>query len=117
MAAEHVDTLACFLAGTPRRRGARRHLAGAALGGVVGWLADGAADAHNALQACKKKSGKAKKKCIKKAKKHNATHATPPPPARVNLTTPPATAMAAACKAHAILNRRAVLGGAASVGQ
>ena len=38
------------------------------------------AEAHNALKACKKKSGKQKKKCIKKAKAHNATHTVPPPP-------------------------------------
>jgi hypothetical protein len=29
--------------------------------------------AHNALEACKKTSGKAKWKCLKKARKHNAT--------------------------------------------
>jgi hypothetical protein len=78
--AERFDTLARFLSGSPTRRGALRLLAGAALGGVMGSRADGEASAHNALPACKKKSGKAKKKCIKNARKHNATHATPPPP-------------------------------------
>jgi hypothetical protein len=43
-------------------------------GPLAPWLAREEADAHNALTACKKKSGK--KKCIKKAKKHNAQHAS-----------------------------------------
>ena len=63
----------------------RRALGGLLLGslGLLGGRGADHADAHNALLACKKKSGKAKKKCVKKAKAHNAQHAaeTPPPPA------------------------------------
>jgi hypothetical protein len=44
----------------------------------------GQTEAHNPLKTCKKKSGKQKKTCLKKAKAHNAQHAaetaSPPPP-------------------------------------
>jgi hypothetical protein len=38
--------------------------------------------AHDTLRTCKKKSGDAKRKCLKKARKHTAQHANeaPPPP-------------------------------------
>jgi hypothetical protein len=54
----------------------RRALGGLLLGALVlvGSQADETA-AHDALKSCKKKSGKQKKKCIKKAKAHNAQHA------------------------------------------
>jgi hypothetical protein len=59
----------------------RRLLAalGAALAPLVGGTG---AEAHDPLQKCKKKSGKQKKTCVKKAKAHNAQHAStlsPPP--------------------------------------
>jgi hypothetical protein len=38
------------------------------------------AAAHNPLKSCKKKSGKQKKACLKKAKAHNAQHAAEPAP-------------------------------------
>ena len=64
--------------------GSRRRALAAALAGVLGsldWLASDDTAAHNPLKKCKKKSGKQKKACIRKAKKHNATHvvAAPPP--------------------------------------
>jgi hypothetical protein len=59
------------------RRGALRLLAGAALALVVGRQPE-AAEAHNALKKCKKLKGRSKKKCVKKAKAHNATHAGTP---------------------------------------
>ena len=64
--------------------GWRRRAVIAAIGATLAPLLGGAdADAHNPLKACKKKSGKQKKACIKKAKAHNAQHAAallPPPP-------------------------------------
>jgi hypothetical protein len=46
--------------------------------------------AHNALEARKKKSGKAKRKCLKKAKTHNARLTVePPPPAEPCTGQPP----------------------------
>ena len=57
--------------------GSRRHALTAALGVAVAPLFGGAdADAHDLSKKCKKKSGDAKKKCVKKAKKHNAQHAS-----------------------------------------
>jgi hypothetical protein len=58
----------------------RRVALGGLLIGTLGLLGVQweAAEAHNPLKACKKKSGDAKKKCVKKVKKHNATHTSPP---------------------------------------
>jgi hypothetical protein len=55
----------------------RRRVLGGLLAGALGLLALRAeeTEAHNPIKACKKKSGDAKKRCIKKAKKHNAKHA------------------------------------------
>jgi hypothetical protein len=75
MDADRFDTLLRSLAQTPSRRGALRVLAGSVLAGLVTVDGDNS-DAHNPLKKCKKKSGKAKKKCLTKAKAHNATHAT-----------------------------------------
>ena len=81
MDAERFDTLARSLT----RGGSRRHaLTGLAAGalGLLGARAEEAA-AHDLKDKCKKKSGEAKKKCLKKAKKHKAEHARetlPPPP-------------------------------------
>jgi hypothetical protein len=74
------DGLLRLLAATPSRRGTLRLLAGSVFGGLFTFGA-GDIDAHDALKTCKKKSGKQKKKCLKKAKKHNATHVvqTSPP--------------------------------------
>jgi hypothetical protein len=65
--------------------GSRRRALAAALSGtlgLLGWKKTEDAVAHNASTACKTKSGQQKKKCLKRAKKHNATHAVaaPPPP-------------------------------------
>ena len=63
--------------------GSRRQACALALGGALAPLLIGEnAAAHNALKSCKRKSGKQKKQCLKKAKKHNAAHANeaPPPP-------------------------------------
>jgi hypothetical protein len=65
----------------PSRRTILRRLASSALGGIlVPVLADNATEAHDLLAKCKKLQGDKKKKCLKKAKKHNATHTTPSPP-------------------------------------
>jgi hypothetical protein len=58
-----------------RRRALSSLLAGTL--GTLGWHADDAA-AHDFTAKCKKKSGDAKKKCLKKAKKHAAMHTTGP---------------------------------------
>ena len=82
MDADRFDTLIQSLSTAGSRRGVLAAIVGGSLG-LLGWHTAEDADAHNAATACKKKSGKAKKKCLKKAKAHNATHATqasPPPP-------------------------------------
>jgi hypothetical protein len=85
MDARRFDVLSRALATTPSRRGALRLLAGASFGRLVAPGADDVA-AHNALKKCKKLKDKAKrKKCLKKARSHNAAHRTPPPGA----TSPP----------------------------
>jgi hypothetical protein len=76
MDADRFDTISRSLSTTSSRRGALRLLAGSLVGSLVR-LGAGDAEAHNALEKCKKKSGKEKKKCIKKAKAHNATHRAP----------------------------------------
>jgi hypothetical protein len=72
-----------------RTAGSRRPVLVGLLAGAIGLLDWGEAEeagAHNTLTRCKKIKDKAKKKaCVKKAKKHNATHTTlipasPPPP-------------------------------------
>ena len=65
---------------TSSRRAVARKLATFSLAAALGSrIRLEEAEAHNALTACKKKSGKQKRKCIKKAKAHNATHRVPPP--------------------------------------
>src|SRR5215204_6311507 len=73
MDSDRFDALSRSLSLVPSRRGALRLLAGSAFGGLA-ILRPGAVVAHDALKACKKKSGKQKKKCVKKAKQHNASH-------------------------------------------
>ena len=68
-----VDTLTCSLSTGGSRR---RALAAVFTGVITSLFARENADAHNPLKTCKKKSGKQKKACVKKAKKHNAAHAT-----------------------------------------
>jgi hypothetical protein len=61
--------------------GSRRRALGGLLLGSLGLLSRTEAEdaiAHNLKAKCKKKSGEAKKKCLKKAKKHQATHSGPP---------------------------------------
>jgi hypothetical protein len=55
----------------------RRALSGVLLGslGLLGWQGGAGVGAHDLKDKCKKKSGEAKKKCLKKAKKHNRQHA------------------------------------------
>ena len=62
------------LPAAPSRRAALRLLAGLALGPLGPWRV---ADAHDALPGCRKKKGKKRKKCLKRARAHNARHATP----------------------------------------
>ena len=87
------DTLTRSLGDPHSRRGALRLVAVAV--GVLGWQnGEQVAGAHDALLTCKKLKGDKKKKCVKKAKKHNAAerpcwrchrrhhrhHHSPPPP-------------------------------------
>src|SRR5688572_25780521 len=76
MDGSHFDTLSRTFSTT----GSRRRALGGLLLGALGLLNGGGAEdaaAHNLKAKCKKKSGEAKKKCLKKAKKHAATHTTP----------------------------------------
>ena len=87
MDANRFDVLSRSFFASPSRRTALRLLIGSALGTVIGHRGEESA-AHNALKTCRKKSGKQKKKCLKKARAHNATHRsdgpqTAPPPACV----------------------------------
>jgi hypothetical protein len=57
----------------------RRRAVGGLLSGslsLLGWGSGPDAAAHDLLPGCKKKKGKQKKKCLKKARKHNLTHTT-----------------------------------------
>ena len=78
MDGSHFDRLTRSL---PLASSRRRAVAGLFLGslGLRSWRNAKDADAHDLLTACKKKSGKQKKKCLKKAKAHNAQHAAEPP--------------------------------------
>src|SRR5829696_8683670 len=78
MDASHFDDLARSLA-SPSRRTILRRLAGAAFGGMLVPVLGEDVAAHDALLTCKKLKGDKKKKCVKNAKKHNATHTTPTP--------------------------------------
>lgn len=89
MNAEHFETLLRSLSAHPSRRGALRLLSGSALGGFLGWREPGPGEAHDPSQKCRKKSGDKKKKCLKKARKHNASHATETPPDGAGGTTGP----------------------------
>ena len=62
--------------------GTRRRALGGLLFGAFGFLSLSADDAaaHDLKAKCKKKSGDAKKKCLKQAKKHAATHTVVSPP-------------------------------------
>jgi hypothetical protein len=71
------DTLTKRLATPGSRRRALTALVAGSLS-LLGWASTEDIGAHNALEECKKKSGKAKKRCIKKARAHNATHTTTP---------------------------------------
>ena len=86
------DALTRSLTAARSRRQALVTLLGGSWG-LLGWQGIDHAAAHNPLKSCKKKSGKQKKACIKKAKAHNATHTTQgaPPPAG------PVTTADAAC--------------------
>jgi hypothetical protein len=81
MDAERFDAITKALITGFSRRSAMRLLASSALG-LLGGSAAPEAAAHDPLKKCRKIKDKAKrKKCLKKAKKHNATHTTPAPPA------------------------------------
>jgi hypothetical protein len=78
MDADRLDSLARSLARSGRRRTLLCLLTGGALG-LAGWPHADDAAAHNTLKKCKKIEDKKKRKaCIKKAKKHNATHTITP---------------------------------------
>jgi hypothetical protein len=79
MDADHFDALSRSLS----TAGSRRRALGGLLTGVFGLLGGHGqeeAAAHDLKDPCKKKSGEAKKTCLKKAKKHKAAHASEPPP-------------------------------------
>src|SRR5687768_6013271 len=74
MDANRFDTMARSLAASGSRR---RALALAISGAFAHLLTRDDAEAHDLLKKCKKIKNKTKKKkCIKKAKAHNATHTT-----------------------------------------
>ena len=75
----HFDSLVVSLI-VPGSR--RRALAGLLTGtlGMLGWRGGDEIAAHDLKATGKKKSGEAKKRCLKKAKKHAAQHAAEPPP-------------------------------------
>jgi hypothetical protein len=77
MDSARFDSLTRTLTAAGSRRQALATLAGSL--GLLGWHGRDDAAAHNALKKCKKKSGKQKKACIKKAKAHNATHTVAAP--------------------------------------
>jgi hypothetical protein len=60
--------------------GSRRRAMAVALGGLAGFLGLSQPDVsgHDAREACKDKKGKKKKRCLKKAKKHNRSHQPAP---------------------------------------
>jgi hypothetical protein len=75
MDGSHFDTLSR----TFSTAGSRRRAVGGLLLGALGLRTGGSAEdtaAHDLTAKCKKKSGEAKKTCLKKAKKHNAMHTT-----------------------------------------
>src|SRR5687767_2533669 len=76
MDAGRFDTLTRAFTTARLRRGTLVSL----LGGALGLVGLTETDAHNALKRCKKIEDKDKRrKCKKKAKKHNATHVAPVP--------------------------------------
>jgi hypothetical protein len=79
MDAERFETLLRSLSEHRSRRGALRLLAGSALGSLLGWRESGVGDAHDLSARCKKRKGDKKKRCLKRARKHNAEHAGEPP--------------------------------------
>jgi hypothetical protein len=78
MDADRFDILARSLSTAGSRRRALAAILGGSLG-LLGWYGAEEVDAHNPLRSCKKKSGRAKKKCLKKARAHNATHTVQAP--------------------------------------
>jgi hypothetical protein len=75
--ANRFDAIARSLT-TARSR--RRAVALAVSGALASLLMPGEAESHNISAKCKKLKGAKKKKCLKKAKAHNATHVVAPPP-------------------------------------
>ncbi len=88
MDASQFDLLTRSLTAAGTRR---RALGGLVLGSLslLGWAGAEDVSAHDALPACKKKSGKKKKRCLKKARAHNAQHATDTPPPDTFVPPPP----------------------------
>src|SRR5688572_13324270 len=78
MDGDRFDQLLRSLAERPSRRATLRLLVSSILGNLV-LLTVTATEAHDKLKKCKKIDDKDKrKKCVKKARKHNATHTTQP---------------------------------------
>lgn len=80
MDGSRFDALTQSFTITGSRRAALRLVAGSVVG-VLTWQDREEISAHNALLKCKKLKGDKKKKCVKKAKKHNSAVPAPPPPA------------------------------------
>ena len=79
MDADRFDGLVRTFGQAQSRRQALRGLAAVGAFALGGYqpeqtTAAGVDVEHDATKQCKKKSGNAKKKCLKKAKKHNASH-------------------------------------------
>jgi hypothetical protein len=77
MEPDRFESLLRLLSVSPSRRSAVRLLGAVVLGSPFA-LGGAGTDAHDAVKKCKKLEDKdKKKKCLKKAKKHNAAHCGP----------------------------------------
>jgi hypothetical protein len=74
MDGDRFDALARALTAAGSRRRALALGVGGTLAALLGFEQS---DAHDPRKSCKKKLGKQKQKCLKRAKKHNATHKNP----------------------------------------
>ena len=87
MDGSHFDALTRTLSAP----GSRRRAVGGLLVGTLTLLGNGLEEtqAHDLLKKCKTLKGDKKKKCVKKAKAHNATHLTEVPPPSPPTVPPP----------------------------
>lgn len=116
MDAEHFDTITRTLTTAGSRRRALGGLLLGSLGLLIGKGTEDAA-AHDPRLTCKKLKGDRKKKCLKKAKKHNAQHAAEgsscPPSCPVCQACDPATGQCVAANHGAVCGTQSETGGGA----